>query len=265
MSKFKKTFCALCLSVLAFIGQGNADEHFPFLGEISRGPVNARAGANTNFEIVDKLAKGTEVVVLGRSYEWYKIQLPATAGAFIRGDYIKVHDGNTGELIGTNVNVRAKANSESSPLGQLRKGDVIKLLEKSSDWWKIAPAVGTFAWLHADFVTLKSAQISDGLMPKPLTLGPDVSGPSLDAVKVEPIAAVPLAVTVQGKLQAVPSAQGNVRYQILVDGKPVYFLQDAPHLDHFDRAFVHVEGMVVGNGQSSLYPVLHINKISLVL
>ena len=151
-----------------FICNSFADEHFPFLGEISHGPVNVRAGANTNFEAVDKLAKGAEVVVLAKNYEWYKVQLPLTASTFVRADYIKERGNSIGELTGDKVNLRVKANSESSPLGQLNKGDLVKLVEKTGEWWKIEPPAAGFAWIHADFVKVKSAEVAQALR-KPLS------------------------------------------------------------------------------------------------
>src|SRR5476649_607257 len=79
--------------MFVFIAPGFADEHFPFLAEVSKESVNVRAGPNTNFEKIDKLTKGTQVVVLGRSYEWLKVQPLASTNVFIRCDYLKIDAG----------------------------------------------------------------------------------------------------------------------------------------------------------------------------
>ena len=258
--------CSSVLLALFFWGTcfaGNADEHFPFLGEVSRGPLNVRAGANANFEAVDKLEKGAEVVVLGRSYEWYKIQLPSSSDAFIRADYIEKHPANIGELTGDRVNLRARANSESSAVGQLRKGDLVKLIEQTNGWWKIQPPAGSFAWVHSDFVRFKSAEVPPQLQQKPLLL-PEAAVVS-GRTKGEGDSAQGAAVMVQGSLQSMlPAPQADVHYQILVDGRPVYYLHDAPHLENFDRAVVRVEG-AAGPKSNSACPVLYLKKISLVL
>jgi uncharacterized protein YgiM (DUF1202 family) len=258
MRKFRLllTYVPIILMVGTFcLSQGFAAEHFPSVGEISRGPVNVRAGANTNFEAVDKLSAGTEVVVLGHSYEWYKIQLPLTAAAYLRADYIKEAGDGVGEMVGDKVNIRAKPSSDASMVGQMRKGELVKLLEKTNDWWKIEAPAGAYGWVHQDFLKLKSSEVPASLARKPLTV---------------PAAAVPakqtpsqVAVTVQGRVEPVVGADAH--YQIVVDGNPAYYLQDVPHLDRFNRALVRVEGTVTPAAKGAAHPVLHVKTISLVL
>ncbi len=252
-----KILCSFVFLVLILTAQGYADEHFPFLGEASKPAVHVRAGANTNFESVDKLTKGAEVVVLGRSYEWYQVQLPAGASAFIRADYLKIHDGSIGELIGDRVNVRARAASESSPLGQLKKGDLVKVLTKTNDWWRIEPPAGAVGWVHKDFLNVKSTEIPVQELRKPLVA-------DIRPVKAsEPSGPVPVPVSVQGKLMPVGQSSTDVHYQILVAGKPVYGIQDMPHLERFSGVVVRMDGTISSGDQS--IPVLHIKKITLVL
>ncbi|MBI4309353.1 MAG: SH3 domain-containing protein [Candidatus Omnitrophica bacterium] len=288
-------FCSSVWLMLVFAGLCFADEHFPFLGEMKRGPVNVRAGANTNFESVDKLVQGAEVVVLGQSYEWYKIQLPSTAAAFIRADYMEKRGPGIGALTGDKVNVRAKPNSESSTLGQLHKGDLVKLIEQTDDgcsasanmsstncrgnWWKVEPPPSAAGWVHADFVGVKSPQVPDQMVRKPIanTSSPNYRsnwGKPLTADLVAPVSAklVPAAtpnpvVRRQGLLLPLiqASAAVDVHYQIVVDGKPVYYVQDAPHLEHFSRAQVSFEGSLLSGDKTTACPVLDIKKITLIL
>lgn len=258
----KILFCSSVFLMLIVSASGYADEQFPFLAQVSRESVNVRAGPNTNFEVIDKLMQGAEVVVLAHSYEWYKIQLPSTAAAYVRADYIKVHRGDIGEILGSRVNVRAKASSDSSPLGQLVKGNLVKLAEKKQDWWKLDPPAGVNGWVHQDFLKLKSAQVPAQLVRKPLELRIDEETPQVKP-SITPSDVLP--VSVQGWLQALPQpAASRVHYQILVGGKPVYYLRDAPNLDRFRGSMVKVEGRAVVEG-SSAYPVLQVKKISLVL
>ena len=41
--------CSSVFLAFAFLTPGYADEHFPFLAEVSKESVNVRAGPNTNF------------------------------------------------------------------------------------------------------------------------------------------------------------------------------------------------------------------------
>jgi uncharacterized protein YgiM (DUF1202 family) len=150
--------CSSVLLCLAF-AQGYADEHFPFLGEASKESVHIRAGANINFESLGKLNKGGQVVVTGRHYEWYKVRLPVTISVYVRADYVKDMGNATGTVIADKVNVRARADSESSPLGQMNKGDPVKLVEQApplagqvNGWWKIEPPASAEGWVHADLI-----------------------------------------------------------------------------------------------------------------
>ena len=113
---------------------GFADEHFPFLAQVIKESVNVRAGPNTNFEKIDKLNKGSKVVVLGRDYEWYKIQPLPTTRAYIRSDYLKIIKGEGLALVlGDNVNIRCSANSEAASLGEVKKGTLVRVLQEKEE------------------------------------------------------------------------------------------------------------------------------------
>ena len=164
----KSMICSSVILMLVLTNMGFADEHFPLSGQINHGPVNVRSGANTNFEIVSKLAKGDKVVILGKSYEWFKIQLPSLSNVFIRADYIKELGDHGGEVIGTKVNIRSKPDSNASVLGQLAQGNVVKLSTKTNDWWQIEPPSGTSAWVHSSFVDVNNNPVPEADIRKPL-------------------------------------------------------------------------------------------------
>lgn len=163
-----RNICSSVLFIFVLQAQGYADEHFPFLAQVDKESVNVRAGANTNFEIIDKLKKGDKIVVLGKNFQWYKVQLPPTAKAYIRADYLKLSKDSMAELTGDKVNIRARANSNSSSLGQLKKGDIVKVIQQIpanpakgetkdevNGWWCIEPPVQAVGWIREDFLTFK--------------------------------------------------------------------------------------------------------------
>ena len=73
------------------------------------------------------------------------------------------------------------------------------------------------------------------------------------------------SVSLQGTLQALSQAPGtDVHYEIVIDDKSVYYLQDIPQISFFANTVVNVEGTVIPDPQKKfMYPLLHINKISL--
>ena len=99
-------------------------------------------------------------MVLGRSYEWYKIQPMPTTKAYIRSDYLKIKEGSiVADVLGDRVNVRASPSSDAASLGQIKKGTLVKILEQANGWCRIAPVAGTAAWVHQDFLKEISADV----------------------------------------------------------------------------------------------------------
>jgi uncharacterized protein YgiM (DUF1202 family) len=145
------------LGIIIFLGRIlYAAEEFPFLGEVTAQNVNVRAGADISFERIHKLNKGRKIVVVGKQYDWYKIRLPRRAICYISSDYVARDDSDLGTVIGNNVNLRAKANQNSTILGQLDKGEKVKILERIKDWYKIQVPKNCFGWMHARFVSIYS-------------------------------------------------------------------------------------------------------------
>ena len=257
-------FCSSVFLIFAFIAPGFADEHFPFLAEVSKESVNVRAGPNTNFEKVDKLSKGSRVLVLGRLYEWYKIQPLSTTKAYIRSDYLKIKEGEAIALVlGDNVNVRCRASSDAASLGEVKKGTLVKILEQSHGWCRLEPVAGTAVWIHQDFLTEISTDVTASLLI-----------PTIHVTAAEPLIKdtpkrkiIVDTVSLQGKLQALPQAlSADVHYEIVIDDKNIYYIKDIPKISNFANMVVDVEGSVIADPQEkSTYPLVHINKIALVL
>ena len=248
--------------LLAFFSSSQAfcEESFPFLAEITSDKVNVRAGQNTNFEKMASLNKGEAIVVYGREFDWYKIQLPASAKVYLRADYAALLDGTTAAVTGTLVNVRAGAGTTSTSVGQLKKDDRVKVLAKSGDWLQIQPKEGMFAWVKKDFVAFKSSQI-------PSLDSLDQSGPSKNTISFTVI-----LIKASGKLEPVlrlqnPS-QDTFTYRLTSQDQTLYYIQDgAVDLSYFLNNQITLEGRVLESSKISLPapPVLSVSKIMLVL
>ncbi len=253
MANILPTICLGLFLIITLPAQGFASEHFPFLAEVTKDSINVRAGSNTNFEKIDKLSKGTVVVVLGRSYEWYKIQPMPTTKAYIRSDYLKTKEGSiVASVSGNKVNVRASPNSDSASLGRVEKGTLVKILEQAHGWCRITPVAGLAAWVYKDFLKETSADVPDSMLIAAVQW--PTAGGSVDVslrATVEPLSEAPAA---------------GVHYELTLEGKPVYYLQDMPQMSFFSNKVVDVKGSVILNPQKKFtYPLLHVNKISLVL
>ena len=261
--------------IFSFITPGFADEHFPFLAEVSKESVNVRAGPNTNFVKIDKLNKGAQVVVLGRSYEWYKIQPLWTTKLYIRSDYLNIKKGGAFAVVmGDNVNIRSSANAEAPSLGEVKKGTIVKILEqvrgaenqKTGDlgWSSLAPVAGTAAWIHQDFLKEISADVPASLLIQ--MVKEPAEADTKKSWTASPSGVSPW-VSMRGTVEAlVQSPQAGVHYEIVLGDKSVFYLQDIPQISFFCNTVVDVEGAIIPDSSpKSMYPLLHINKIVMVL
>ena len=232
---------------------------------------------NSDFEKVDKLNKGSRVVVLGRSYEWYKIQPLPTTKAYIRSDYLNIiKRGTLALVLGDNVNIRCSANSEAASLGEVKKGTLVKVLEEVREtggnqktgnlgWCRLEPVAGTAAWIHQGFLEEISAEVPASLLIQAIK-GPPTAIPA-DSLKAVPSGSPSPWVSMRGTVEAlVQSPDADVHYEIVLDNKSIFYLQDIPQISFFCNTVVDVEGAIVPDPlKKFMHPLLHINKIALVL
>ena len=138
------------LFALAFfpISSISAEENFPFIAKVNAENVEVKAGGNINFENICKLSKGEEITTLEKKYNWYKIKLPKNAACYISANYIKKMDDAIGIVTGNRVNLRARANQNSSILAQLNKKDRVRIIDKMNGWYKISTPKNCFGWVQ---------------------------------------------------------------------------------------------------------------------
>lgn len=246
----------------------SAKEHFPFLGKISTDKVSVRAGQNVNFERVDILPRDAKVLVYEEQYGWYKIQLPSTAKAYVRTDYLTVENDQIGRVSANRVNVRAGRGTNYSALGQLEKGQYVRLVNKMDDWFQIVPLEGMRGWVSKDFVSFVSNTMPsmDSLGLVAVTASSVTETAKADTKQLEFSGLAP--VSVKGLIEPVPSSQmlNNTAYQLTTgDGKTYYLQIDPAVIGRFSRDHVQVEGGLVPGVASLPYPVIAVRKFQLVL
>jgi len=260
----------LCLALCCSSLSGWAAERFPFLGEITSDKVSIRAGQDVNFERIDIVPKGTNLIVLERHYDWYKVQLPSSAKAYVRVDYVKLVNSRVGQISDDRLNIRAGKGVNYSPLGQLHKGVYVRLVSKFDDWFQMEPVEGLYGWVNKDFIKVKSYSI-----PPLDQLGLAPVGIESTAVEVEkPLAAEMKttslgAVNANGTIEAVTpdAALKNIQYQFTAEDQSVYYLKvDPAVVTNFAHKAVRLEGEPAADVPSALpHPVLVVKKFNLVL
>ncbi len=251
------------------------ENQFPFLAEITTQEVNVRAGQSVNFEKLCVLKKGEEVIVVDKSYSWFKVKLPPTAKTYISEKYVKLLRDDQGQVIGDKVNVRAGAGYEFTSLGQLFKGEKVKILEKLEGWYHIKPILMSYGWIKEDFLVFKS-KISDtqinriyladsnlDRMSDKKTLTSNENGLSQN-VKQKSTASE--YITVEGYLaQLKVSFQEDIQYQLIESGQTTYYVQGFRELlDHFVNLKVKVEGRQMPPSPLNV-PIIVPSRIQLIL
>lgn len=271
------------------------EETFPFLAAVTSDQVNVRAGQSVSFERVDQLKKGEEVLVVGKEFSWYKIQLPASAQSYLSKQYVQflgqsagppaahLPDGQwgAGGIIADRVNIRAGAGIQHTILGQLTKGEQIYILEDLEEWYRIQPVADSYGWVDERFLVFKSHDVAghqSKLPPRPsveFKLQEDAAEPKPEIKKKEEERApsivkapIPQTLTIVGDVEPYEQeCKDDIHYKIVVDGKPVGYIQGQNHLlGRFLHQRVRVEGDVNQKLYSRYpYPVITVSKVRLML
>ena len=137
--------CAMAISAFA------ADS-----GVITEEVVNARKGPGTGYEVIEMLAKGKTVTVLGEESGWYRIQWNDSTG-YVRNDYLAVNGKapaktpNATVTGGSVINVRSGPGTGYSRVTMVAEGKRVAILGKDGDWYHVS-FDGTAGYILSDYV-----------------------------------------------------------------------------------------------------------------
>lgn len=272
----KRVFPLVCFLFL-FCFVANAEESFPYLGNITADLVHIRAGQSTAFESLGQLDTGEKVVVVGKKYSWYKIKLPLRAQCYISVKFIQKRGDNIGSVTGNPVNLRAGPGEDFAIIGKLPRETLVRLKGKTESWYRIEPVEGSFGWVSAQFVAYESKNV-----PSPRI----VADPTRNIYKqkqiqkvLEPVKKVKEKagpkqkdgiISVVGRLEdlgRIYLGYKDIRHKLVVDGKIVYLLEgNHVILDSMVTQRVNIIGKIKDYPRDPFqYPVLLIKKINFVL
>lgn len=263
--------------VLIVPTHGPAEEGivFPYSARVEKENINVRAGQSVNFERVGQVTLGEVVVVLEEAFGWTRIKLPVQCESYIHSDFVTDFGQGIGRVTGERVNVRSRAQLNSSILGQASKGDMVKLLEKKEDWYRIEPLDQCSGWVSSEFLAFHSPQV-----PPPRRVELPVKNSdrkrALSAVlQVQPAPEAPppapapqtQTVEVTGTITELGgrSISRDIRHKLVVDEKTAYFLQGYRLIvDGFKNQKVLIEGEIKTDIKAE-HPVVMVKKIKLIL
>ena len=196
----------------------------------------------------------------GKSREWLRIGLPATAKCYVHAKLLK-----DAAALTDAVNVRCGPGTSFKEIGKLAKGEKVEVVKTEGEWAQIKPPVQCSGWVAAEFLELVPT----------VPPAPPVAAPPPE-VRVETrTIEVPVEVLVQyqvkdGIFQKVQGeAQPPTPYELAtpnIDGRQyriAYLEVKEPNLGKFVGKHIRV----VGNErwrQGDRYPVIVVERIDMV-
>ncbi len=242
MRQINKLFIALLLFAFLAIQTAEkspAEQNYPFSGKINEDNINVRADSTVSATVICKLNKGDDVEVLSESYGWYKIKLPKTTPSFIKSDLADPLDDKTARILKNSVNIRLEPNESSLILGKVEKEEIINILEKTGDWYRIEPIDNSFAWVNNKFVDK-----ADFLK---------ISAPDNQA---------PKSIIIEGIIRSYGKVfKRQATHKLISQDSQVFLLKgNKETLDALNGRRVKVSGKLITAAQQK-YPVIEIEKI----
>jgi hypothetical protein len=216
------------------------------------------------------------VVVVDQSYGWYKIKLPIYADSFVSAAFVKKLGDGIGETSANRLNIRARPNQNAALLGQLQRGELLRIVEEMPEGWlKIEPPDNSYGWVSVEYVQYSSVPI-----PPPRTIQPPVRNIYTKKKMEEQLAAqmaaekekeIAAAVKSQPSFQGVVMELGeqafadDVRHRLMSDDKTIYYLKGYRRIfDIFLQSKVKVEGTPAPESNGTRQ-VIFVSKILFVL
>jgi N-acetylmuramoyl-L-alanine amidase len=148
----------------------------PFVARVKSDRVSVRAGQNANFETVAVVNKDTTLVVLAKSYGWFKVKVPPQSKVYLKAEYAALLTPPIGEITADKVNIRCAANTNATIIGRLERGDRFSVISREGDWLLIKPHDKLSGWVKEEFLEpVKGAAVPARLYPDPQIVAPTAS------------------------------------------------------------------------------------------
>jgi uncharacterized protein YgiM (DUF1202 family) len=126
--------------------------------------INVRAQSHINSEVITKLKQGDAVTVLKQvtlskpktdePANWAQILLPAGTHVWVNSSFL---DATNQTVKPSKLNIRSGPGENFSVVGQLHKGDAVKIGDTKGDWTSIDAPTNAFGFVAAHLLAHKDA------------------------------------------------------------------------------------------------------------
>lgn len=142
-------------------------------GTITTSVLNIRSGPSTNNSIIEKAYKGQNIEILESSNGWHKVKLSNGKIGWASGQYISKGtsssstntslQGKKGKISASpRLNIRSGTGVNYSIVGKANNGEIVELLEKSSNgWFKVKMSNGVVGWGSSSYIVETNQSSND--------------------------------------------------------------------------------------------------------
>ena len=120
-------------------------------GIVLGGALRCRKNPSTSAQYYGTFSTGTVISVTSYNNSWYQTTWTTGSTGYVMKAYVAV-SGDTVQVDGTNVNVRAGAGTGYSALYQLSSPTTATVQNMSTNWVKIKPSAYNAGWMNAEFL-----------------------------------------------------------------------------------------------------------------
>ncbi|GAA0101722.1 hypothetical protein UT300012_24370 [Paraclostridium bifermentans] len=125
--------------------------------------LNVRSGPSTSFKRIGQVKNGQVLKATGKTDGWYEINFNGQVG-YVSGDYVTVNGQSEGggtttpakgemKCTASSLRIRSGAGTNHKTIGYLNKGEVVSVLEKTSNgWFKIKTNDGKVGYCSGTYL-----------------------------------------------------------------------------------------------------------------
>ncbi|TKC20050.1 SH3 domain-containing protein [Robertmurraya kyonggiensis] len=165
-------------------------------GKVTASNLNVRSTPALNGKVLGKLAKGTAVTIHSEKTGWVEITFNGQR-AWVSSEFVSTQStptsttpstpstpsastaGVTGKVTATSLNVRSKGDLSGQVVGNVSKGQSLKILEEANNWVKIEYKTGKTGWIASWYIEKSASTSSSSDSVKNSTLTIDNNGTNI--------------------------------------------------------------------------------------
>jgi len=147
---------AIVAFLLAVLPLG-AEEKYPYVVEVGCERLNVRAGIGENYRILTTAQRGDRFVALEERLGWVKVEPTEKIACWVSKKFIERAADGFGISTGDRIQLRATADQNHPPMGQLDKGDKVEIVGEEGGWYKVRPPAGADCWAKKEYLKFVSS------------------------------------------------------------------------------------------------------------